>query len=158
MNRKNKIISIILVSFFFISGIFVQANILAPTIPISNTFSEEAALITPETSDVSGHYDYGDGNTMDIDAVDNNTTTTFTNTTSGEYLMIESEKTDSSVSTNYNDSITITSDLENIVKFEAVNKTNPLHAGGYLLTDKNQFYVKPPILMDISLNFPPMQS
>ena len=141
MNRKNKIICFILVSFFFLSGIFTQTNFLAPTIPISNSFSthsEEDALKTPKTSDVSGHYDYGDGNTMDIDAIDNTTTTTFTNTTSGEHLTIESEKNDSSVSTTFNENLTISSDLENIVQLEWVNNSNSLHMFDLLLTDKNQ--------------------
>ena len=150
MNRINKIICFILVSFFFISGVFAQTSFLTPTIPISNSFSthsEEAAI---KTSDVNGDYDFGDGNTMDIDAIDNTTTTTITNTTSGDIFTIESEKTETSVSTiecyENNDTMTITSDSENIVLVEVVNGSNPLHRFDLSLTDKSQSYVRSTVL------------
>ena len=146
MFRNNKTIGLVLIAFLLIAGIFAQTAILAPNIPISNnssTPSEEDALKTPKASDVSGHYDYGDGNTMDIDAVDNTTTTTLTNTTSGEYLTIESEKNDTSTSTLINNteangSLLVTSDLENLVHLEGILYDTPLDNSTAIMPEKKQ--------------------
>ena len=157
MFRNNKTIGLVLITFLLIAGIFAQTTFLAPTISISNsssTPSEEDALKTPKASDVSGHYDYGDGTTMDIDAVDNTTTTTLTNTTSGESFTIESKKNDTSTSTLLNNSymdagLILTSDVENKFQLETFNNTNPLHKLDLIIPNKNQMALN---ISDISGN------
>jgi len=107
MNNRNRILNIILLNLLIICGAFAQTTLLAPSIQIADNpsdFLEENILKTPETSDVSGSYDLGDGNTMDIDAVDNTTTTTLNNNIDGGYITIKSEKNDTSSSTLLNNS------------------------------------------------------
>ncbi|TFG29671.1 MAG: hypothetical protein EU532_02725 [Promethearchaeota archaeon] len=123
MYNKNRILNIILVSLLIICGAFSQITLLAPSIQITDNpsdFLEENYLETPETSDVSGSYDLGDGNTMDIDAVDNTTTTTLNNNIDGEYLTFKSEKNDTSTSTLLNNSKLITTDREKSFHLENI--------------------------------------
>ncbi len=69
---------------------------------------------------MSGSYDLGDGNTMDIDAVDNTTTTTFNNNIDGEYVTIKSEKNDTATSTLFNDTMLMTTDREGSYQLENI--------------------------------------
>ena len=146
MFRNYKTTGLVLITFLLIAGIFAQTNILCPTFTTSRNSSissEQFALKTPKASDVSGHYDYGDGTTMDINAVDNTTTTTLTNTTSGESFTIESKKNDTSTSTLLNNSyvdagLILTSDVENQFQLESFNNTNPLNKIDLIIPNKNQ--------------------
>ncbi|MFX1503740.1 MAG: hypothetical protein ACFFDH_22455 [Promethearchaeota archaeon] len=107
MNKKCKIISIIFISLLMISGVYAQTAFLTLNTTDDNRYSEpskENTLKSPRTSDVSGSYDWhdGTGNSMDIEAIDNTTTTTINNNIDGEYLTIESEKNDTYMSTEFN--------------------------------------------------------
>ena len=67
MNNKNRISSIILISLLIICGTFAQTTLLSPSVQIADNpsdLSEDKILETPETSDISGSYDLGDGNTI----------------------------------------------------------------------------------------------
>ncbi|MFX1393144.1 MAG: hypothetical protein ACFFAH_06160 [Promethearchaeota archaeon] len=112
MNKKSKIISIISISLLMISGIFVHTSFLTINTLIANKSSEPSknnVLETPKTSDVSGSYDWGDGNSMDIETMDNTTTTTFYNQ-SYNYITIKSEKNDTYINTEFNETASISCD------------------------------------------------
>ncbi len=120
MIKKNQILSITLIILLIICGTLNQINLTAPTNPVANSSSEMEAIKTPETSDVSGSYDLGDGNTMDIDAVDNTTTTTFNNNIDGESFPIVSKRNDTSTSTIFNDTLLVTTDREQSLRMENI--------------------------------------
>ncbi len=76
MNKKGKILAIFSIGFLLISAIFAQTMVFTSLIPITNNTSEIEAETTLKTSDVSGSYDWGGADTMDIKAAGINTNTT----------------------------------------------------------------------------------